>query len=289
MRTKSRIVPIVLMLIISMMYSGCRHVKLAYEYDYRYIFHKINSLFDLNDQQADLCRHSIKMFHAWHRKSELPKYIECLNDIRYSVEKGFNPDQVDLAMRQMDQFKLSSIEKLIPTASTFLSTLSRAQIYKAERKILKKEKGNNIQGAVVSRAHIENIRKKTKARLQYILGRLTNEQLKMISEFALTSMDTYLIRLRHRNETHRFFFEQIIAENTVPTNIDLLRQVCIEAYGDNDPTYAKIRYQYRNLYRSLIMRIQESLTSGQKQYFLRQLKNLIRDLESLNRKGINQF
>ncbi len=264
--------------------SGCSQIKFAYEYDYRYVFHKIDGLFDLNDQQADLCRQSIKKFHDWHRKSELPKYIECLKEIRSLVAVGFGREQIDQIMSQLDQYKLNAINKLIPPAGSFLTTLSHAQIYKAERKIIKKAIGIEKQRAGARQATIETIEKKVKSRIQYFLGSLTNEQAKMVSEFALTEIEIDKLRVRHRRENHRFFFEQIKRNNTIPANLSLLRQVWIEAYGENDPAYGEIKHTYRNQYGNLIMGVQLSLTDDQKKHLLKQLKNLISDLESLNRK-----
>ena len=52
---------------------------------------------DLEGEQWKLARGSIARFHAWHRRTELPRYASLLQSAAGRVELGLNRDDVEWA------------------------------------------------------------------------------------------------------------------------------------------------------------------------------------------------
>ncbi len=139
-----------LVLILFILLEGCSTVKLAYNYDYLYVLHEIDSTLDLKASQEKLCKQYIKQFHSWHRKKELPKYIDYLKRVRLLIKKGFNRDQLDQLYSRFDQLRVNSTIKLIPFASDFLTKLDKTQINKLESVFIDKNKEIEDQIALAS-------------------------------------------------------------------------------------------------------------------------------------------
>ncbi len=264
MMIATRILQLYLVLILFIILEGCSTVKLVYDYDYWYVLHKIDSTFDLEASQEELCKQYIKQFHSWHRKKELPKYIDYLKRIRLLIEMGFDQDQLDQVYSRFDQLRVNSTIKLIPLASDFLTKLDRTQINRLEKVFINENKEIEDQIAMVSSVKQEKLFKKTEARVEDWIGTLTEKQIRMISEFAMTSPDFNIIRLSHRKEGQQIFLEQIRRTNTIHSNEALLTELWINAYGENDSNYCKQRKIYHDNYKNLITGLHKSITTDQK-------------------------
>lgn len=278
----TRIFLLNLILISFIFFEGCSTVELAYDYDYWYVLHKIDSTFDLKASQEKLVRKYLIQFHSWHRKNELPKYIDYLERIRLFIGLGFNRDQLDQMYARFDQLRVDSTVKLIPFASDFLTKLDQEQINRLEKVFLYKNKEIEDEIALELNVKQEKLFQKTKNRVEDLIGTLTEKQIRLISEFAMNISDFDIIHLSHRKEGQQMFMEQIRRTNTIHSNEALLTELWINAYNENDSDYCKQRIIYRDKNKNLIMDLRKSITTDQKNLLLKRLKELINDFKELH-------
>ena len=62
--------------------AGCSATKLFYGYGDSIISWQLDSYFELTNEQEDWVEEQIRLHLEWHRKEELPRYKNFLNDIQ---------------------------------------------------------------------------------------------------------------------------------------------------------------------------------------------------------------
>ncbi len=83
--------------------SGCGAVKIAYDHGETFAMFWLGRYIDLDASQEDLARERIRAFIYWHRKNELPDYVNLAENLRGEALKGIttaDQQNIETALRE---------------------------------------------------------------------------------------------------------------------------------------------------------------------------------------------
>ena len=128
-----------LMCLIILSVVGCAQnnltVRIAYSRLDNTIYKRLNEYAEFSPQQKEWIKRAAQDFQVQHRKTELPKYADYLDDLisRLQDNRSFSFDEVENVFEQLQQFSRNSYE-ISPFYNSvdFLQTLDDRQIRQVE-------------------------------------------------------------------------------------------------------------------------------------------------------------
>ncbi|HEY6528454.1 MAG TPA: DUF6279 family lipoprotein [Cellvibrionaceae bacterium] len=123
----SRTTRLILLLFITVFLSGCT-VKVAYHFLDWGLQYKLNHYLSLNSEQSQLAKKTIKEFHHWHQRYELPTYVTFLKDARTRLSgPALTASEIGVYRERIKKFGEQSLDPLLPAIATLLKSLDAKQ------------------------------------------------------------------------------------------------------------------------------------------------------------------
>lgn len=168
--------------------TACSAVKLAYNNADTYTYWTLDRYVGFNASQAPVVKAEIKSIHAWHRSTELPKYIKlleamrarALNDIRASETCAFASD-IQTRYQALSERFGQSAEKIMP----LIQASQLPNVQKALEKSNQDWQKDWLQDNKEDR--IEKRLEKALERATSFYGKLDDSQVALIKQNILTS------------------------------------------------------------------------------------------------------
>jgi hypothetical protein len=118
---------LILLLFITVFLSGCT-IKVAYHFLDWGLQYKLNHYLSLNSEQSQLAKKTIKEFHHWHQRHELPAYVTFLKDARSRLSgPALTANEIGVYRERIKKFGEQSLDSLLPAISTLLKSLDAKQ------------------------------------------------------------------------------------------------------------------------------------------------------------------
>jgi hypothetical protein len=245
------------------------------------ILNRIDYYIDLRSDQEGLLRDSIKFYHNWHRKNELPRYIATLNEIKAKANNWTRED-VHWLFRSLDDHRDRLIERQIPHTARFLTTLSNEQIDHLKKR-LKESNEKLIEKLRMPREErLQKRYEKTVENLEDIFGTLTPVQKKRIISLNSTLPDVMPERLRYRERIHQKFIEFMRSKPPVDQIESQLREWLLEQRHRLAPEYARILTQWQSAAVKMMIELNNIMTPENRQYAIRKISSWVQDLRELS-------
>jgi hypothetical protein len=190
--------------------TACSAVKLAYNNVDTYVYWTLNRYVDFNANQAPLVKAEIKSIHAWHRSTELPKYITLLeamrvrasNDVRPSETCAFASD-IEMRYQALSERFGQSAEKIMPMIQ--VSQLPNVQ--KALDKSNQEWQKDWLQDNEEDR--IEKRLDKALERATSFYGKLNDNQVALIKQNIIKSKFDANTHYRYRLSRQKIFIDTL--------------------------------------------------------------------------------
>lgn len=117
----------------SLMLSGCSALRLAYGQADTVAYWWLDAYVDFNDAQSVRMRQDVAHWFEWHRRSQLPDYVQLLARARAEVLEPVTPAQLCLwseeGVRRLD----AALEQAVPALGQLALSLTPAQLDHIER------------------------------------------------------------------------------------------------------------------------------------------------------------
>ena len=97
-----------------------------------------DSYFDLNEQQRLDLKKGIDKLFDWHRKSELPKIILFLEELKFRYEKRIGEDDINWTRSQLKGFWGGVLLQIEDDFVSLLLTIEESQVHQMRKKFLEK-------------------------------------------------------------------------------------------------------------------------------------------------------
>lgn len=289
MKTSSNTKPIikhccvVLSILLSISCVSCSRFfyRSAYNNADLLILNRIDYYINLRSDQEGLLRNTIRFYHDWHRKNELPRYIATLTEIQAKTN-SWNREDVHWLFRSLDDHRDRLIEHHIPHAAGFLTTLSNEQIEHLKKRLRESNEKLIERLRMPGEERIQERYEKTLEKLEDIFGTLTPEQKRRILLLSSALPDIMPERLRYREIIQREFIEFIMTKPSADQIESQLREWLIEHRHRLAPEYGRILKQWQSAAVNMTTELNNIITPENRQHASRTINSWIQDLRELN-------
>jgi hypothetical protein len=180
--------------------AACSTIRVGYNNADTVLLHSLGRYVALTDEQQTMVRQHVGTLMAWHRATQLPDYAAFVQRTLASLDGRVTPAEVLEFNAGLNARLVTLGERAAPDAAALALSLSPAQIDQLERKLIddnvkaRKESAKELRQAVDERA------KKYAERAEFWLGRVSDEQRRLIrASLAEREVDSlYWIEARER-------------------------------------------------------------------------------------------
>ena len=239
---------------------------------------RLDSYLDLTSEQDRWLNVQLAKQIAWHRKEELPQYVDFLRDIQLKARDGLAREEWRDGLEQVELSLERILDRLRPDAAKLLADLDPDQVEELKSEF--EEKNKEIAERLEE--PIEDIEEKRRERRQESLeewfGDLSPEQLQALEDIWLKShpeIDRIQSRLERRERSQAEFLNFL---NKRPTQ-EQAEQWLIgwqHQLQENDQ-----QNDWRSRYEARILAIDQILTTQQRDHALAKLEEFIVEIKKL--------
>lgn len=190
---------IIALLVVSL--GGCS-TKIAYHFLDNILSWQLNSYVDLEGDQKALAEQTFKNFHAWHRQTQLPLYVDYLKGMQALFDKeSVSAEELHKASNELQDLMDISMQELLPGLVEILSTLSDEQVNELLENLAKESEKYEEDYVDIS------AKKQRKLRIDEIrdyvdrfLGRPSSEQKQSLDDWADSMKDYEALMLKQKKQ-----------------------------------------------------------------------------------------
>lgn len=268
----------VLILLVCLFLQSCS-INLAYNYADWWLAWKIGDFVTLNSEQKDKFNNDVDAFFDWHRKNELPHYIEKLQLAKSAINNN-QPEKIDQLYATISDIWQRSMFYLTPVWIKHMRELNRAQKLELVANIETMQLEQHVKWRQQETDNnTEDKQKQALAEVEEYLGELTLKQKSDL--FSLLEARTPLLEYRIKSrEIWLVKLSQLLLTNT---DLDgkLLTELVTQPETYRSKDYISLSKQNSELNKQWINRTLNSLTESQKQHLIAKIDELIDDLAAL--------
>jgi len=200
-----RIISVLLLALASFALGGCSAIKIAYNQAPELAYWYLNDYVDFSSEQSLPVKAELARFHAWHRQTQLPGYIEQLQSFQRQVAGDLTPTQACAAVAEVRRGFMTIVERMEPVAAKQALSLDAAQLQTIERHLAKgntEYRKDYLEGT--PKAISARRMKQATKRAEMLYGRLDAPQIevlqKLLDESVFDARRAYAERLRRQQD-----------------------------------------------------------------------------------------
>jgi Family of unknown function (DUF6279) len=257
---------------------GCSTLRFAYENADAYVRWKAGNYLDVQGDDAEELDERIDEFHAWHRKTELPRYAKLAQEASRRFADGLSREDLVWGYDSLRGQARESLRKAAELAAPLLDRLSPEQMAQIERRIAEENRQfyrNNLRGSERDRR-----RKRAKYavdRLEDWVGKLSQAQIARVREYAERAPMADELRDRDRRRLQREVMAIIRAREAQKR---LPERIANWERG-REPAFVAGLEAWREQYFAMLVDIDRTLTPEQRARAMSHLRRYAEDFEAL--------
>ena len=206
------------LLAVALLLPACSTVKLAYNQAPELAYWYLDAYADFTGTQSLQLKTELTRLHAWHRQTQLPGYVELLQDAQRQVRSDISPSQTCVIFFDARRKLLAINERAEASLALLAASLDARQLQHMERRFAK---GNAEYRDDFLEARPEAVRTrrldKAVSRAEMLYGRLDDRQTamlgRMIDQSGFDAARTYAEWLRRQRDALDTF-RRLIASPT---------------------------------------------------------------------------
>ena len=177
---------------------------------------------DFTGAQSPLVKADLNRLHAWHRQTQLPGYIDLLQEAQRKVRGDLSPSQACVIFADVRGKLLTIYERTGPSVALLAASFDASQLQHVERRFAKgnADYRDDFLDAIPEAVRRQRL-KKAVSRAETLYGRLDDRQMemvgRMIDESGFDAARSYAERLRRQRDllaTFRQLLARPAAEKT---------------------------------------------------------------------------
>jgi len=263
--------------------SGCSRTRLVYNYLDVLLLWKLDNYITLNSDQEDRVKHSLQHFLEWHRREQLPRYLQFIEQIQKNIHTEMTADQFQQHFSEIEGFLRDIMVEAEPDIIQLLFLLDQE---KQEELISNMSAKQKLREKKYLKLNPEEYREKRLKRTEKILkrfiGRLTNEQKISLINWADKRVPIRKLWLENQREWQERF-HALLREKELKTSIKKeLKQLLINPEPFRTVNYKKALKQNQLTTFSMLENIHNQLTEKQKKHLKKELIKIKKDLVRLS-------
>mgnify|MGYP003964767831 CR=1 FL=1 len=268
--------------LLTLLLVGCSQIGLFYDYTDWYIEYKIDSYFDINDDQEDFLEIKVDQLHAWHRKEEIPRIVTFLKQVKVEVQNGFSEENLPWIENEYTEMRIRVHEKAGDDIALFLSSLTTEQINYFQKQLEENRERRRKRLRKSDEEWLKDRKEKVIEQLEDWYGDLTkNQESKVLANVKFVRHD----RSKHDEqniETQKRII-QLLHEKKTTEEIKIyitawFMNPSVFSSPDNEEEIEKRKVTWMDYW----IKLNDILTQKQKQHALDKLQGYIDDLEDIH-------
>jgi hypothetical protein len=270
-----------LSVVAAVLLAGCSALTFTYNHAEGLLLWRIDRYFHLSHEQEGLLQGRLADLHLWHRKAELPRYVDFLSQVQDRWRDGLTSEEVDWTFNAFQKLRSELADHVAAEGAPFLATVDAKQIRYLERAIQRENR--DLQSEASAKPERRSARRVRKALnwLDEWLGRLTPEQEQRIAQLIKEMPDNTEQRLAHRIQ-RQYEFMRLLESKPKPMVIAHSLQEWLATPEKNAPlAYAVSVQRMRDDLKRTVLAIDRILTPWQRIHASEKLQTLIREVQAL--------
>lgn len=261
--------------------GGCSVRKFFYNYGGSLLVRRINQTFGLRGAQKQTAESMVKSIHAWHRKSELPRYVQILDGLTSRAQDGLTYDELAWLLGEVDAATRRTAERLAPDAAKVLRSLTPDQIQHAESE-MKKGEQERFERLERPEADYINFRlKRARKNLTDWLGSYSDAQLQEFEKFIRKNRLEEKKRQKVVQDNQRALIDALRSGTDEAGLRDLIYRWVATRQANPTPEYQRDEDQNWREFSEMLLAVDRLMTPQQRQHLLGELRSLSKDLAEL--------
>ncbi len=263
--------------------TGCgSFVRLAYNNADIGVRMMANDYLDLEGEQSDRLRERIGQYHRWHRRSELPRYIEALDDLVIRLKRGMEPADFAWATAVVQVRYRALIGQSIHDVTPLLDRLTTDNLARLEKKLAESNETfeRDTMQKDPERRRAERLRTLVK-RARDWLGAITPDQEVRLARYAEASAPIFSGLLEERRRRHQAVLQALRSESEASDRAQRLHSLLVTYERHRTEEYAAISEAWQARLGALLLDLERSLSHEQRKHLIERIAYYARELRIL--------
>jgi hypothetical protein len=268
--------------------AGCSLGRMAYSNGETLSWLWLDRYLGFQEDQKTWVQREIDRFFAWHRREQLPAYIEILEKAQQRVKKPLSEAEVKADFELLRRKGLLMVEHSLPTLAELALSLRPEQIAHLEKKFADNNKDyrrEHLRDDIEQRQHTRY--KRALKQAEYFFGSLSSQQeqrLKSLSNARPLNNELILKFHQRRQQEMLSMLKKIQAERPPKDAvIKMLRDyvaATLDYYGE--PEFQAFYRDYQAASIHQVTELVNQTTPEQKQHLVNNLQKWIDDFQRLH-------
>ena len=270
-----------LLFISLLIFAGCSRTSLVYKFSDWLIINRMDAYFDLNAAQKDMLDKDIGQLMVWHRKTELPRLVNSLVELKSRCNDGLSLGDIEWITSAHREFWRRFFLQGISRFANFLVTVDEAQVRHLKAAMEKKNEFLIEQMDMTEKELLEDTLEWLYGMLEDWFGGLSSDQKKQIKSWALVDHEWVEIKLNSRRWLQKSFADLAASGKTQSEIEDALRRWVVHPETTGTPEFRK-RWDKRKIrWHTTLVKIGRLLTRKQIDHALDKIQDYIDDFRGL--------
>lgn len=262
--------------------TGCSIRKLAYGWANRILVNRFTDTFDLKAEQKRELSARITALHAWHRRSELPHYVQIIDGIMSRLEDGLSREEVEWMLSAAEEATARLSARFCPEAAAVMSTLSDPQITHAVAEFKKGERERFEKLDLPTDDYINYRLKLARKNLKTWFGSYTDAQLAEFERFVRKNRIEEQRRRKRYQENEEALLAALRTHAGAPVIADLVHRWLTRQEVLETPEFQAAERRNQADFVDLVLTLDRLMTSEQRRHLLRELAAWRTDFSELS-------
>jgi len=271
---------------VALLAAACSQLQLGYNNADTVIAYSLDSYLDLDDEQERLARSSIAALHRWHRATQLPGYVQLLDEAQKKVAGPVTPADVREFNAGMRRALMAIGEQAAPDLARLALTLKPAQVDRLAERLARDT--SKARRELVRFAGPESLEQRVERYVEQAedwFGTLTPAQRATIRASLERRPEAQEAWMRERESRQRELvavMARIRAEQPpLATATAWLREYFAQLAEPRDPQRRARLATYREENAELVAQLVNSATPAQRAALAKRLRSYAADLSTL--------
>ena len=256
--------------------------RLAYESGDAWALLMADRYLDLEGEQWKVAQGAVHRFHAWHRRAELPRYAALLHGAAGRMERGLTREDVEWGIQSVRARYAGLVDAAVRESAPVLDGLDAENVAALERRFAADDRRRireTLSGdpAKNERARVAAIVK----RLEEWTGPLSGAQEEAVRGFVRATADRPRQAHEQRQRKQRELVVLLERNDAAPKRPDPERLRSFFVGWEAESSAARREYHARFV--QLILDLDRTLTTSQRQRAIDQLRRYAEDCQQLSR------
>ncbi len=279
---RSAVLKYIVLSLFILLFSGCSRTRFVYNYLDLFLLWKLDDYVTLNNEQEDEVKQQLQLLLEWHRKDQLPRYIQFIEQIQKNTQTKMTEEQFQQYFETIEVFLRDLMIQAEPDISKLLFLLDLEEQNELIKNLSEKQEQLEKKYLKLNQEKYKKKRiKRTEKSLKRFIGKLTTRQKKSLTDWADKMVPSRKLWLENRRTWQAQFQEILSKDKSCSDKQNELKRLLINTKQFRSSEYQSTLIQNQRTIFSMLETIHHQLSEKQKKHLDKELGKIKNDFVSL--------